>query len=70
MDVIREVTRAHELEPWAGAKVTWEKIVKEGKVNEFFALIEELYPAGIREVELNDILWFDSDWLYESLGVK
>ena len=70
MEVIREVTRAHELEPWAGAKATWEKIVEEGKVNEFFALIEELYPAGIREVELNDILWFDNDWLYESLGVK
>lgn len=70
MEVIREVTRVHELEPWAGAKATWEKIVEEKKVDEFFALMEELYPTGIREVELNDILWFDSDWLYETLGVE
>ena len=70
MDVIREVTCAHELEPWAGAKDTWEKIVKEGKVDAFFDLMEESYPDGIDEVDLNDMLWFERDWLYEVLGVE
>ena len=33
-------------------------------------LINELYPDGIDATTLNDILWFDSDWILESLGVK
>ena len=33
-------------------------------------LIEELYPDGIDETQLNDILWFKSEWVYEMLGIS
>ena len=32
-------------------------------------LIEELHPDGLSETTLNDILWFESDWIFETLGI-
>ena len=56
--------------PWAGAINTYETIVEADKVEEFENLIEELYPNGIEETQLNDILWFESDWILEQLGLS
>ena len=28
-----------------------------------------MYPEGIDETKLNDILWFEEDWIFESLGI-
>ena len=55
---------------WSGAKDTVERIEDEGKGNEFVSLIEEVYPEGIDRTALNDILWFDDEWVFESLGIK
>lgn len=44
-------------------------IAEAGKRDELESLIEDLYPEGISETELNDLLWFDGDWLLESLGI-
>ena len=54
---------------WSGAKYAAERLQEEGKGDEFMELIEELYPDGIDRVTLNDIMWFDRDWIYESLGM-
>ena len=55
---------------WSGAVATAERIEEEGKGEEFEALIDELYPEGINRTALNDLLWFDSDWLFEELGIS
>lgn len=55
---------------WSGAKTTKNRIINEGKVDLFDDIIEELYPDGIDETLLNDILWFDRDWVYKSLGIE
>ena len=55
--------------PWSGAIDTYNTIVEAGKEEEFESLIEELYPEGIEEVTLNDILWFEPDFILESLGL-
>ena len=52
-----------------GAIDTKEKIIDAGKAEEFEALIEELFPNGIDETELNDLLWFDDDYILEALGI-
>lgn len=54
---------------WSGAIDTAERLVREDKEDEFCSLIEELYPDGIGRTELNDIMWFDSDWIFETLGI-
>ena len=55
---------------WSGAVNTQEKIISAGMAEEFNELIEELYPEGIDETKLNDILWFDDEWLFEQLGIS
>ena len=57
-------------EAWSGAKDTQEKIINENKEQEFDQLIEELYPDGLDETQLNDILWFEEDWIFEQLGIS
>ena len=56
--------------PWSGAVDTYNTIEEAGKTEEFESLIDELYPDGIEEVKLNDILWFESDWILEMLGLS
>lgn len=56
--------------PWSGAISTYETIEEAGKLEEFESLIEELYPNGIKEVTLNDILWFEPEFILESLGLS
>lgn len=55
---------------WSGARDTVERIEDEDKGDEFVSLIEEVYPEGIDRTALNDILWFDDEWIFESLGIK
>mgnify|MGYP001750518779 CR=1 FL=1 len=55
---------------WSGARDTVERIEDEDKGHEFVSLIEELYPEGIDRTTLNDILWFDDEWVFESLDIK
>jgi hypothetical protein len=69
MKVYREITLL-KFEAWSGAKETQLAIVKEGLSEAFDSLIEDQYPDGIDETALNDLLWFDSEWVYESLGMK
>ena len=54
---------------WSGAVRTKEVIIYHNKEADFEFLIEELYPEGIEETQLNDILWFESDWVYENLNI-
>ena len=55
---------------WSGAKETLERIQREGKCAELENVLEELYPDGMTETELNDLLWFDSESVYEWLGIR
>ena len=57
-------------EAWSGAVETLERIRDEGKTGELESMLEELYPDGMSETDLNDLLWFDSDTVYEWLGMK
>ena len=59
-----------KFEAWSGGEDTLSRIRDEGKEDEFCAMLEELHPCGIDETELNDLLRFEADWIYESLGMK
>lgn len=55
---------------WSGGEETQNTIIQENKENDFDAMIEELYPDGIGETALNDLLRFESDWIFETLGIE
>lgn len=57
-------------EAWSGGEDTLNRIINNGLVNEFEVMLEECYPEGMDETQLNDLLRFDSDWIYETLGLE
>ena len=69
MTIIYELD-LNRFEAWSGAKETLERIRREGKCEELENVLEELYPDGMTETELNDLLWFDSESVYEWLGIR
>lgn len=69
MKVTSETT-LRNFKAWSGAKETLKTIIREDKTEELEFLIEELYPEGLTETQLNDILWFDDEWIFEQLGIK
>ena len=58
-----------DFDAWSGAVDTKKKIVEAGKEEAFDELIEEIFPDGIDETKLNDILWFESEWVYDAVGL-
>lgn len=62
-------TGIDNFKPWSGAVSTWDTIIEEDKLDALEFILEDLYPDGITDTQLNDILWFESDWVYESLGI-
>jgi len=66
--IIYKEQRASDYKAWSGAVETLERIKYLGLEDSFNNLIEELYPDGIDETQLNDILWFEEDWIFEMLG--
>ena len=70
MKTFNENTTLVNFDAWSGAVDTKERIMQEGKADEFDNLIEELYPDGLSETQLNDILWFEEDWIFEMLDIS
>lgn len=52
--------------PWSGAVSRWEEILENDLLEELDAYLEELYPNGMTETELNDFLWFEGDEFLDS----
>lgn len=55
---------------WSGAVDTLDRIQREGKCGKLENILEDLYPDGMTETQLNDLLWFDSEQVYEWLGIR
>lgn len=73
---IYEVTDFDELyiSSWSGAVQTLDTIKEYGKEEELIEYINDIInnctdTQMISETKLNDILWFDSDAIYEALGI-
>lgn len=69
MKITNENLDLRNFNAWSGAKDTKETILNEGKEKDFEMLIEELYPDGLTDTLLNDFLWFEDEYIFESLGI-
>lgn len=68
MTIIKE-ERLENFEFWSGARYLADKLTrKEFDVIE--ELLEELYPDGMEETEVNDFFWFDGDTIAQALGYE
>lgn len=59
-----------DFEPWGGAEDIYDLIFNEGKFDSFKNLLMEMYPEGLTEMQLNDLLRFDDDFVLSSLGIE
>lgn len=57
-------------EPWSGAVDRWNEIVEAGKVDELENMLEDEFPEGMSETELNDFIWFEEDTWRDWLGMS
>lgn len=61
-----------DYQPWNGAIYAWERIRSEGKLSQLEDLVAELFPkkSEFNVQTLNDLLWFDRDFIFEVLGIS
>ena len=55
-----------DFEFWSGAK---DHGFSYTELKELEYHLEELYPDGMSETEINDMFWFDEEFLCECLGL-
>lgn len=60
-------TSLRDFEFWAGAVDTVGYLTSE-ELDEIEAILEDTYPEGMDETEINDFFWFEDDTIAEWLG--
>lgn len=59
-----------DFEPWSGAVNTYERLKREGKLDELDSLLPDMFGKDdVEETELNDLLRFEPDTVYELVGL-
>lgn len=66
MKIIHEDTIA-TFHFWSGAEDRAKLLTYEEKL-QVEEMLEDLYPDGIDATQLNDLFWFDFEWIAELLG--
>lgn len=54
---------------WSGA-VDTVKYLTDRELEQIEAILEELNPDGMEDTQINDIFWFEEDWIAEMLGYE
>lgn len=60
-----------EFESWGQAREIYERIEEEGKLDELESLLEETFTSELpTDTQINDLLAYDWEWVYEMLDIK
>lgn len=51
---------------WSGAK---DHNFSYSELKEIEFILDDIYPDGCDETQINDIFWFEEEWLCESIGL-
>lgn len=63
-------TSIHDFKPWSGAVNTYERLERNDKLNDLEWSLSEIFGKDdIEETELNDLMWFNPDVIYEFVGL-
>ena len=69
MITIKQEISLYSFKAWQGGKETLDNIIEAGKVEMLEDLLNECFEE-LTDTQLNDILWFDTEWLYEQLDME
>jgi len=70
--IVQEELDAQDLSKqlWSEAVHTWENIEKAGKEQEAIAFLNEVFCDRVPTLtEINDLLWFEPETVYEAIGL-
>lgn len=70
MVIRKDITDLYEFDAWSGGTYAHNKIVNAGLGEEFITHLELLYPEGMEDGSLNDLLWFEPDWCFALVGLN
>lgn len=70
MIIKTDIDNLQDFEAWSGAEDTKNEICNAGKGEQFMTELQQVYPDGMDASELNDLLWFDSDWCLHLVGLE
>lgn len=54
---------------WSGGKDTLDDL-SSSDIERLQSILEDIYPDGMSDTQLNDLLWFERDWIAEELGYR
>lgn len=54
---------------WSGAEENASELTKE-QFDELENLLTDIYPEGMSDTQINDLFWFEFDWIKEMLGIE
>lgn len=69
MKITKEIS-LDRFNAWCGAEKTLDKIISEGKAQELEFILEDLYPEGMDEIQLNDLLLYEPEWCFKAVGIR
>lgn len=67
MKIISEDKRLRDFDFWSGAKDTVDYLTSD-ELDTIEDILEDAYPDGMTETQVNDLFWFDTDVIAEWLG--
>tara|TARA_Y100000004_G_C8790184_1_gene358877 strand:- start:414 stop:644 length:231 start_codon:yes stop_codon:yes gene_type:complete len=68
MKIIQHIDLTH-FEFWSGAKDLADKLTY-SELSQITDSLEDLYPNGMTETQINDLFWFEEDFICEMIGEK
>lgn len=67
MKIISEDKRLRDFDFWSGAKDTVDYLTTD-ELDTIEDMLEDAYPDGMTETQVNDLFWFDTDVIADWLG--
>jgi len=71
LSIVKDIN-GHELkgELWSGALDTLETITEKDKLQDLMGLLEDMYPEPVGITTVNDLLWFEDEFVFEQLDME
>lgn len=66
MKITKELNLS-EFEGWSGGADTLKELTFD-EMDILQEILEDIYPEGLTDTQLNDILWFEDEWISEMIG--
>ena len=70
MLTVRDEINLSDFNAWSGAVSTLDLLIEHDLTEALEDVLNDCYPEGIDTTQLNDLLWFERDWIWEALGVE